>query len=150
MELYETIRTRRMALHMTQQELAARLGYKSTSTIAKIEAGVNDIPQAKIIAFARALSTTPGALLSLGNERCGVSEKNIFLTAQEQALIEKYRKLNEAGKEYIDEQLDFALGRGKYKRKASNAGRALRGKKKIPDGCYAHQDCPNSNCTRIA
>ena len=116
MKLHETIRARRMALHMTQQELAARLGYKSTSTIAKIEAGVNDIPQAKIVAFARALATTPGALLSLGNERCGVSEKNIFLTAQEQALIEKYRKLNEAGKEYIDEQLDFALGRGKYKK----------------------------------
>lgn len=116
MELYETIRTRRMALHMTQQELAARLGYKSTSTIAKIEAGVNDIPQAKIVAFARALATTPGALLGLGNERCGVSEKNIFLTAQEQALIEKYRGLNKAGKEYIEEQLDFALGRGKYKK----------------------------------
>ena len=116
MELYKTIRARRIALRMTQQELAARLGYKSTSTIAKIEAGVNDIPQAKIIAFANALATTPGALLGLGNERCGGSEKNIFLTAQEQALIEKYRKLNEAGKEYIDEQLDFALGRGKYKK----------------------------------
>ena len=116
MELYKTIRARRIALRMTQQELAARLGYKSTSTIAKIEAGVNDIPQAKIVAFARALATTPGALLSLGNERCGVSEKNMFLTAQEQALIEKYRKLNEAGKEYIDEQLDFALGRKKNKK----------------------------------
>ena len=116
MELYERIRARRIALHMTQQELAARLGYKSTSTIAKIEAGVNDIPQAKIVAFARALATTPGALLGLGNERCGVSEKNIFLTAQEQALIEKYRGLNKAGKEYIEEQLDFALGRGKYKK----------------------------------
>ena len=29
-------------------------------------------------------------------------------------LIEKYRELNEAGKEYIEEQLDFALGRWKY------------------------------------
>ena len=124
MELYETIRARRIALHMTQQELAARLGYKSTSTIAKIEAGVNDIPQAKIIAFARALATTPGALLGLGDERGAIteknislslSEKNVSLTDQERALIEKYRKLNEAGKEYIDEQLDFALDRRKYK-----------------------------------
>ena len=125
MELYETIRARRMALHMTQQELAARLGYKSTSTIAKIEAGVNDIPQAKIIAFANALATTPGALLGLGDERGAITEKNISLslpeknvslTDQEQAIIEKYRELNEAGKEYIEVQLDFALGRGKYKR----------------------------------
>ena len=116
MKLHETIRARRVALHMTQQELAARLGYKSTSTIAKIEAGINDIPQSKIKSFANALATTPGALLGLGNERCGVSEKNIFLTAQEQAFIEKYRGLNEAGKEYIEAQLDFALGRGKYKK----------------------------------
>ena len=123
MELYETIRARRVALHMTQQELAARLGYKSTSTIAKIEAGVNDIPQAKIIAFANALATTPGALLGLGDERGAITEKNISpsliekdvsLTDQEQTIIEKYRELNEAGKDYIDEQLDFALGREKY------------------------------------
>jgi len=116
MELYKTIRARRIALRMTQQELAARLGYKSTSTIAKIEAGVNDIPQAKIIAFANALATTPGALLGLDDERGAITEKNISLTDQERTLIEKYRKLNEAGKEYIDEQLDFALGRGKYKK----------------------------------
>ncbi|MBO6265158.1 MAG: helix-turn-helix transcriptional regulator [Acidaminococcaceae bacterium] len=97
MELYENIRTRRIALRMTQQELAARLGYKSTSTIAKIEAGVNDIPQAKIVAFARALATTPGALLGLGDERGAIteknislslSEKNVSLTDQERALIE--------------------------------------------------------------
>ena len=125
MELYETIRARRMALHMTQQELAARLGYKSTSTIAKIEAGINDIPQAKIIAFANALATTPGALLGLGVEHgplpeknisLSLPEKNVTLSQQEQAMIEKYRKLNKAGKEYIDEQLDFALSRGKYKK----------------------------------
>ena len=29
---------------MTQQELAKKLGYKSASTIAKIESGENDIP----------------------------------------------------------------------------------------------------------
>ena len=133
MELYETIRARRMALHMTQQELAARLGYKSTSTIAKIEAGVNDIPQAKIIAFARALATTPGALLGLGDEHGAITEKNILLslpeknfslTDQERTMIKKYRELNKAGKEYIEAQLDFALGKGKYKRKASPAGEA--------------------------
>ena len=107
MELYKTIRARRMALQMTQQELAARLGYKSTSTIAKIEAGINDIPQGKIIAFANALATTPGALLGLGVEHGAITEKNIVrslpeknfsLSQQEKAMIEKYRELNKAGK----------------------------------------------------
>ena len=36
LELHENIRARRVALNMTQQELAKKLGYKSTSTIAKI------------------------------------------------------------------------------------------------------------------
>ena len=65
MELYESIRSRRIALKMTQQELAQKLGYKSTSTIAKIESGENDIPQAKLGAFANALNTTPAALMGL-------------------------------------------------------------------------------------
>ena len=65
MEFHKIIRSRRIALKMTQQELAQKLGYKSTSTIAKIESGENDIPQAKLGAFANALNTTPAALMGL-------------------------------------------------------------------------------------
>ena len=67
MELYKNIRSRRIALKMTQQELAQKLGYKSTSTIAKIESGENDIPQAKLAAFADALNTTPAVLMGINN-----------------------------------------------------------------------------------
>ena len=67
MELYKNIRSRRIALKMTQQELAQKLGYKSTSTIAKIESGENDIPQAKLAAFAEALNTTPAVLMGINN-----------------------------------------------------------------------------------
>ncbi|MBQ9698422.1 MAG: helix-turn-helix transcriptional regulator [Acidaminococcaceae bacterium] len=63
MKVHENIRARRIALKMTQQELAKKMGYKSTSTIAKIESGENDIPQAKIAAFAEALNTTPAELM---------------------------------------------------------------------------------------
>ena len=63
MELHKIIRSKRIALKMTQQELAQKLGYKSTSTIAKIESGKNDIPQAKLAAFAEALNTTTADLM---------------------------------------------------------------------------------------
>lgn len=63
MTLYENIKARRLFLNLSQRELADKLGYKSTSTIAKIEAGKNDIPQSKIKAFAEALETTPGSLM---------------------------------------------------------------------------------------
>lgn len=61
--LYDNIRIRRESLGMTQEELANALGYKSRSTIAKIESGENDITQNKISAFAKALRTTPAALM---------------------------------------------------------------------------------------
>ena len=57
------IAERRKELEMTQEELAARMGYKSRSTINKIEQGVNDIPQSKIVKFADVLRTTPAYLM---------------------------------------------------------------------------------------
>lgn len=63
MELYKRIRSRREELGMSQSELAHRLGYKDRSTIAKIEAGINDITQTKIEAFAKALNTTASELM---------------------------------------------------------------------------------------
>lgn len=49
------IKKRREELGLTQEELAKKLGYKSKSTINKIEVGINDINQTKIVKFANAL-----------------------------------------------------------------------------------------------
>ena len=65
MPLCQTIRQLREELGLSQDELAKRLGYRSRSTIAKIESGSNDIPQSKIAAFATALETTPARLLGI-------------------------------------------------------------------------------------
>ena len=63
MTLGDRIRLRREELRISQEELATRLGYKSRSTIAKIESGENDLTQSKIVAFAEALNTTARWLL---------------------------------------------------------------------------------------
>ena len=41
----KNIKKRRIALGLTQEDLAKKLGYKSKSTINKIEKGINDISQ---------------------------------------------------------------------------------------------------------
>lgn len=64
-QLYQNIRARRRQLGMTQQELAQRTGYTSTTSISKIESGKVDLPQSKIPVFAKALQTTPEELLGL-------------------------------------------------------------------------------------
>lgn len=55
MKLRELIKVKRMELKLSQQELALMVGYKSRSTISKIESGVNDIPRSKVKLFAEVL-----------------------------------------------------------------------------------------------
>ena len=54
---------------MTQEELAAKLGYKNKSSIAKIETGTNDIVQSKVVEFAKVLNTTVAYLMGWENSR---------------------------------------------------------------------------------
>ena len=63
MDLGKKIRERREELNLSQDELAKLLGYKSRSSINKIELGKNDITQHKIADFAKALQTTPAYLM---------------------------------------------------------------------------------------
>lgn len=64
-DLYKNIRALREARNMSQEELAYRTGYTSRSSIAKIEAGDVDLSQSKILLFAKALGTTPQALMGI-------------------------------------------------------------------------------------
>lgn len=68
-DIYRRIRTRREELGLSQEELALRMGYKSKSSINKIEMGVNDIPQSKVIAFAQALETTTAYLMGVDDAK---------------------------------------------------------------------------------
>lgn len=64
MSVGANIKKRRFELRMSQQELADAMGYKTRSTIAKIESGENDVSQKKLLKFAAVLETTPEALIS--------------------------------------------------------------------------------------
>lgn len=63
MTVYDRIKNRRLELGMSQAELATKLGYKSRSAINKIESGLRDISQSKLLQFANALETTPTYLM---------------------------------------------------------------------------------------
>ena len=61
--LYKNIKKLREELGMSQDELAEKTGYTSRSSIAKIEKGLVDLQQSKIINFANALGVTPSQLM---------------------------------------------------------------------------------------
>ena len=64
-DIGKNIRHFRENLGWSQEELARRMGYKSKSTINKVEQGVNDIPQKKIAEYAAVLGVAPAVLLGL-------------------------------------------------------------------------------------
>lgn len=63
MTIGERIRSRREELRLSQEELAIKIGYKSKSSINKIELGERVLTQSKIKAIADALETTPSYIM---------------------------------------------------------------------------------------
>ena len=62
MTIGERIKARRIELNLTQDELAKKAGYKSRSSINKLESS-RTLPSKKIEKMANALETTPGYLM---------------------------------------------------------------------------------------
>lgn len=67
MKIGDRIKSRREGLNMSQDELAKKTGYKSRSSINKIEKGLTDINQEKILLFSKALDTTVAYLMGWSN-----------------------------------------------------------------------------------
>lgn len=114
----ERILLRRKELGMRQEDLARRMGYKSKSTINKIELGINDIPQSKIVKFAEVLATTPGYLMGWEDEKtssphsmeahsiASAALAEPTLTEAEQLLLNLFRQIPEE-----KQQLFLQMGR---------------------------------------
>ena len=98
--LYKNIKNLREELGMSQDELAEKAGYTSRSSIAKIEKGLVDLQQSKIISFANALGVTPSQLMgwddsSYKNQTTTIAahKDGENFTPDELAKIEEYKKL---------------------------------------------------------
>lgn len=63
----ERVKDRRIAARLSQEYVADIMGYKTRSSIQKIEVGKADIPQSKIYQLATVLKTTPAYLMGLTN-----------------------------------------------------------------------------------
>lgn len=88
MSIGSNIKKRRFELRMSQQELADALGYKTRSTIAKIESDENEITISKLKKFAEVLDTTVEELSGM-TIRDTFSSKSTELTS---ASIKKENK----------------------------------------------------------
>ena len=69
MKTGDRIRFLREERNMTQEDLAKKAGYKTRSSIAKIETGESDPPQKMLIRLANALGVLPAELLDDSDKR---------------------------------------------------------------------------------
>jgi len=119
--VYRNIKKRRLELNISQIALASTLGYKHSSSINKIEMGINDIPMRKVEEFAAALNTTIEALMGWEefNERQAKFFNHIKSEYGKKAvkLLEDFTRLNEAGQNMAIEQMSILTESHRYTKK---------------------------------
>lgn len=94
------IKARRQELHMSQRDLADRMGYSNHSTIARIEAGKVDLPQSRIVQFADTLGVTPGHLMGWDAEPedLGAIAAQVLMDPAVLSMMQDYMTLSEKDK----------------------------------------------------
>ena len=92
------IRQARENKNLTQGDLAKIIDVKSGAIISNWEKDINKPDTEKLLKLCAALEVSPGFLLSYGIEE---------LSFKERALIQKYRALDERGKELIEALIDI-------------------------------------------
>lgn len=133
----QIIRMLREERGMTQETLAELMGYSHKSSINKIEMGKADLPQSKLIAFAKILGVTPCELLGYEPAPATEEQKKLWdekfntnnSLVNEVVLIEQIQKkygkpavqllqlfnsLNENGKQKALENLEDLTAIEKY------------------------------------
>lgn len=108
MELYKNIKQLRIERRMTQQELANKTGYNSRSMIARIERGDVNIPQSKILAFAKALGVSASELMG---------EAGIVSDENDKTVFDLYCQLDQSDKAEIKGEIKGMLRADKYQKK---------------------------------
>lgn len=107
MEIGERIRRRREELDMTQDELARAAGYKSRSSINKIEMDGRGLPQKKVADIAKALKVTPSYLMGWEDEEVAT------LTAMQEETMAKFLMLSYEHQLVVRSIIDTLTEQGK-------------------------------------
>lgn len=94
------IKARREELGMSQEELANKIGYKSKSSINKIELDVQQLRQSKIKAVADALSTTTDYIMGWD------SDPDVDHAKRLATYWMKFQNLDEKSQNLIMERID--------------------------------------------
>ena len=102
----ERIKKLRTERGLTQDELAKLVGYKSRSSINKIELDRQELVQSSIVAFSKALNVSPLELLGIEDEFAEIGENRPRSEEEWTALEEKLMLLSESDLEKLNDYVD--------------------------------------------
>ena len=115
----DRIKERRTELGMTQDELAKRIGFKSRSSVNKIELGKTDLSTPQIKSFADALGVSPVWLLDMDDQFFKDHPPNLDENTEMKygkdayRMLTKYMKLSNRDRIRIEERIDIMLEESK-------------------------------------
>lgn len=121
-ELGQRVKTRRIALDLSQEELARKCNYAARSSINRLEQGLLDIPQSKVIAVAKALDVTPAFLMgweSECNNPMKIVKDDFRLTGIEKIVITAFREADEYTQGLVIRSLGLDEEINEYKKEIS-------------------------------
>lgn len=99
MTIGDRIRMRREELHLSQEELGRRVGYKSRSSVNKLELS-RTLPTNKIMAMADALECSPSYLMGWA-DLDGTPINQSLTDFDECTIIEIFRELPQVNKDAL-------------------------------------------------
>jgi transcriptional regulator with XRE-family HTH domain len=102
MHIGEKIKSRRQELQWSLQDLADKMGYANKSTIARIESGIIDVPQSKVVKFAEVMGVTVGYLMDWEQEQ----KKP---TIEDDELSDNMKKLIDFAKSVPEDKVELVL-----------------------------------------
>lgn len=106
MDLGTKVKILRKSLGMTQNDLAKMCGYKSLTTINKIELGINSVPLNTVEKLAKALQTTPSYLMGWENDEnksAGTEPSHTLptLSEEDEDMLNTYLELSDDSKRAV-------------------------------------------------
>ena len=122
MTIGQRIKQRREELQISQEELAHKIGYKSRSSINKIELDIQQLTQRKIKAIADALDTTANYILGIDEEVQQQEQElcdlfSLCYGQESYAVVQRFLKLDTNDREAVSRMIDSLLSTDKYKKK---------------------------------
>jgi repressor LexA len=102
MDIGAKIKQRRLELGWSQRELAKKMGYKDNTTLTKIERGLVDVSQSRVMQFSQVLDVSIAYLMDWEDEEKQKQSAESELSNQKKELIEKVMRMSDEELQKLD------------------------------------------------